>query len=96
MVTNNIHQLLTTRIKKIRNRQVFQHLLFKVQITSRIYVVLNGFTTGAICQFLFRWIYYCNSSKFTGNETDKTHICAPVQKCHCVKIEKLPKWHFEI
>ena len=31
---------------------------------------------GAFCQFPFRWIYYCHSSKSTGTETGKTHICA--------------------
>ena len=33
---------------------------------------------GAFCQFPFRWIYYCLSSKSTGKETDKTHICSLV------------------
>ena len=32
--------------------------------------------TGAFCQFPFRGIYYCHSSKSTGKETDKTHVCA--------------------
>ena len=27
-------------------------------------------------QFSFRWIYYYGSNKFTGKETDKTHLCA--------------------
>jgi hypothetical protein len=31
---------------------------------------------GAFKQFSFRWIYYCNSSKSTGKETGKTHLCA--------------------
>ena len=31
---------------------------------------------GAFCPFLFRWIYYCHSSKYTGKKTDKTHLCA--------------------
>ena len=31
---------------------------------------------GAFCQFLFRWIYYCHSSKSSGKETGKTHLCA--------------------
>ena len=30
---------------------------------------------GAFCQFPFRWIYYCHSSKSTGEETGKTHLC---------------------
>ena len=33
---------------------------------------------GAFCQFPFRWIYYCHSSKFTRKETGKTHSCAVV------------------
>jgi hypothetical protein len=28
------------------------------------------------CQFPCRWIYYYHSSKFTGKETGKTHLCA--------------------
>ena len=31
---------------------------------------------GAFCQFPFRWVYYCHSSKSTGKETGKTHLCA--------------------
>ena len=30
---------------------------------------------GAFYQFPFRWIYYCYSSKSTGKETGKTHLC---------------------
>ena len=30
---------------------------------------------GAFCQFPFRWIYYCHSSKSNGKETGKTHLC---------------------
>ena len=33
---------------------------------------------GAFCQFLFRWIYYCHSSKSTGKETGKTHLGAVI------------------
>ena len=29
----------------------------------------------AFCQFTFRWIYYCYSSKSTGQKTGKTHLC---------------------
>ena len=29
----------------------------------------------AFCQFPFRWIYYCHSSKSTGKETGKMHFC---------------------
>jgi hypothetical protein len=31
---------------------------------------------GAFCHFLFRWIYYCHSSKSNGKETSKRHLCA--------------------
>ena len=31
---------------------------------------------GAFCQFSFRWIYYCHSSKSTGKEIGKMHLCA--------------------
>ena len=31
---------------------------------------------GALGQFPFRWIYYYDSDKYTGKETDKTHFCA--------------------
>ena len=34
------------------------------------------YTEVRFCQFLFRWIYYCHSSKSTGKETGKTHLCA--------------------
>ena len=30
----------------------------------------------AFCKFPFCWIYYCHSSKSTGKETGKTHLCA--------------------
>ena len=36
---------------------------------------------GVFFQFLFQWIHYCHSSKPTGKETGKTHLCALV---HCV------------
>ena len=34
---------------------------------------------GAFCQFIFRWFYYCHSSKSTGKKTAKTHLCAVVE-----------------
>ena len=34
----------------------------------------------AFCQFPFRWIYYCLSSKSTGKETGKMHLCAATQR----------------
>ena len=38
----------------------------------------NTVHRGAICQFLFRWIYYCHSSKSSGKKTGKTHLCEMV------------------
>ena len=37
---------------------------------------------GAFCQFPFRWIYYCHSSKSTGKETGKKHLCAVESYTH--------------
>ena len=37
---------------------------------------------GAFCKFTFQWIYYCHSSKFIGNETGKTHLCAVMHSQH--------------
>ena len=39
---------------------------------------------GAFCQFLFRWIYYCHSSKSTGKETGKSTSvhCITTVDCH--------------
>ena len=31
---------------------------------------------GAFCRFPFRWMYYCHSSKSTGEKTGKTHLNA--------------------
>ena len=33
---------------------------------------------GALCKFTFWYIYYCHSSKPTGKETGKTHLCVLV------------------
>ena len=38
-------------------------------------VVLPLVHRSAFCQFSFRWIYYCHSSKSTGKETEKMHLC---------------------
>ena len=39
-------------------------------------VLLSALHRGAFCQFPFRWIYYCHSSKSTEKETGKKHLCA--------------------
>ena len=44
-------------------------------------MVRNQSTTvhkGAFCRFPFRWINYYHSSKSTGKETGKMHLCAVV------------------
>ena len=43
---------------------------------GRLAVQCTAVHRGAFCQFPFRWIYYCHSSKSTGKETGKKHICA--------------------
>ena len=42
---------------------------------------------GAFCQFPFRWIYYCHSSKFTGKETGKTHLWAFLKLHHWQRLQ---------
>ena len=37
----------------------------------------------AFFKFLFRWIYYCHSSKSTGKETGKTQLCAMHRGAFC-------------
>ena len=39
-------------------------------------VVITPVHRGALFQFLFRWIYYCHSSKSTRKETGKMQLCA--------------------
>ena len=45
-------------------------------IFSMLDQAYNAVHRGAFCQFIFRWIYYCHSSKSTGKETGKMHLCA--------------------
>ena len=40
------------------------------------FLIQNTVHRGTFCQFSFRWIHSCHSSKSTGNETGKTHLCA--------------------
>ena len=53
---------------------------------------------GAFCQFPFRWIYYCHSSKSTGKESGKTHLCAVHTKQvshwpkHISELKQIPEW----
>ena len=49
---------------------------------------------GAFFQFLFRWIHYCHSSKSTGKETGKTHLCALVEFFDLVWREKSVVYFF--
>ena len=49
---------------------------FDFQINQFYGQASNPLHRGAFFQFTFRWIYYCGSDKSTGNETDKTHVCA--------------------
>ena len=45
------------------------------------YGVFSSVHRGAFCQFLFRWIYYCHSSKSTEKETGKMHLCTLWWSC---------------
>ena len=50
-------------------------------IAIRTFVCVHLFSpvhSGAFCQFLFRWITYCHSSKTIGKETGKMHL-SPVR-----------------
>ena len=55
-----------------------RHLIF-----WGVWVVLLFLATvhrGAFCQFTFRWVYYCHSSKSTRKEIGKTYLCAVQRK----------------
>ena len=65
------------------------NLTFKVNFLSKIIFIVSltesfqcytgnlpsAVHRGAFFQFLFWWIHYCHSSKSTGKETGKTHLC---------------------
>ena len=68
---------------------VFLRLMLCTTVHFTLYRIMSGGKTqtngypffkplhrGALCQFPFRWIYYCHRSKSTGKETGKTHLCA--------------------
>ena len=57
----------------------FFRFKYLYQVLMGNFEKVRNWTTGplgAFCQFLFRLIYYCHSSKSTGKETGKTHLCA--------------------
>ena len=45
----------------------------------------NSMHRSAICEVLFRWIYYCHSSESTGKKTGKTHLCALIKMHYRVR-----------
>ena len=49
---------------------------YRIKLVSQEFSCSLLHCRDAICQFLFRWIYYCHSNKSTGKETGKTHLCA--------------------
>ena len=53
-------------------------------------LVFKTLHRGSFCQFRFRWIYYCHSSKSTGKETGKMHLQDRVLKLHNQKYEMPP------
>ena len=46
----------------------------------------------AFCQFPFWWIYYCHSSKSTGKETVKMHLCALCHACSTSTLSSIHAW----
>ena len=57
-----------------RGRQPMKFVVYQPNV-SKIISVFNPLHRGAFSQFLFRWIHYYHSSKSTGKETGKTHLC---------------------
>ena len=64
----------TDRVKKILPFSLSLVCPLRVQIPK--WDQTEPLHRGVFCQFPFRWIYYCHSSKSTGKETGKTHLCA--------------------
>ena len=58
-----------------RNLIVKYETLLLLDISEKYFTPVHR---SAFCQFPFWWIYYCHSSKSTGKETGKTHVCATV------------------
>ena len=48
----------------------------KKSLFKKHFLIVMSVHRGAFCQFPLRWIYYCHSSKSTGKEIGKTHLCA--------------------
>ena len=54
-------------------------LFFEAHKKEFLYKLIIVFVTlhrGAFCHFPFRWIYYYESNKSTGEKTGQTHLCA--------------------
>ena len=59
------------------------HIHMKYENAQKSSYTSKPLHRGAFCQFSFRWIWYCDSNKFTGKGTGKTHLCVLV--CFLVK-----------
>jgi hypothetical protein len=67
------------QVLRIQNNKF--KLLFPIHLrVAKVYIfyriLIDTLQRGAFCQFSFRWIYYCRSSKSTGKESGKTNLCA--------------------
>ena len=74
MIRYSIYYLLKTLVNQITTMYLVSFL--EAMENAKTTFVIRAVHRGAFCQFLFRWIYYCHSSKSTGKETGKTYLCA--------------------
>ena len=66
----NLRTLIKTMLQ---NEKLTKKQNLKFQV---LFLFFQPLHRGAFCQFPFWWIYYFHSSKSTGKETGKTHLCA--------------------
>ena len=63
-----------------QNALLLERLIFtnasKKYIILSVILFKSAVQRSTFCQFPFQWIYYCHSSKSTGKEIFKTHLCA--------------------
>ena len=80
---------LETHETKHINCQLRMRIRQKINWHSRkIHCLAGALHRDAFCQLPFRWIYYCHSSKSTGKETGKTHLCALDVQCCWLNVLK--------
>ena len=80
------HQLSQMSATMVRNKNYILYSICTYTSAQRcvlpfsfpVDLLLCAVHRDAFCQSLFHWIYYCHSSKTTGKETVKTHLCTLV------------------